>query len=101
MGNKKKRRSIITFAILIVVLLLVSAATWLASGQTYTDAETGEQAVVTGASLSDILMAPIGGWHDAGDMTQTTTNTAECTYALFELLHLRVLRHTAEDHAGL
>ncbi len=28
-----------------------------------------------------------GGWHDAGDMTQTTTNTAECTYALFELLH--------------
>ena len=68
MGNKKKRRSISTFAILIVVLLLVSAATWLASGQTYTDAETGEQAVVTGASLSDILMAPIGGWHDAGDV---------------------------------
>lgn len=27
-----------------------------------------------------------GGWHDAGDMTETTTNTAECTYALFELL---------------
>ena len=68
MGNKKKRRSLSTFAILIVVLLLVSAATWLASGQTYTDAETGEQAVVTGASLSDILMAPIGGWHDAGDV---------------------------------
>ena len=43
MGNKKKRRSISTFAILIVVLLLVSAATWLASGQTYTDAETGPQ----------------------------------------------------------
>ena len=68
MGNKKKRRSLSTFAILIVVLLLVSAATWLASGQTYTDAETGEQAVVVGASLSDILMAPIGGWHDAGDV---------------------------------
>ena len=49
MGNKKKRRSLSTFAILIVVLLLVSAATWLASGQTYTDAETGEQAVVVGA----------------------------------------------------
>ena len=31
-----------------------------------------------------------GGWHDAGDMTQTTTNTSECTYALFELLgHIR------------
>ena len=68
MGNKKKRRSLSTFAILIVVLLLVSAATWLASGQTYTDAETGEQVAVTGASLSDILMAPIGGWHDAGDV---------------------------------
>ena len=68
MGNKKKRRSISTFAILIVVLLLVSAATWLASGQTYTDAETGEQVAVVGAGLSDILMAPIGGWHDAGDV---------------------------------
>ena len=68
MGNKKKRRSLSTFAILIVVLLLVSAATWLASGQTYTDAETGEQVAVVGASLSDILMAPIGGWHDAGDV---------------------------------
>lgn len=68
MGNKKKRRSISTFAILIVVLLLVSAATWLASGQTYTDAETGEQVAVVGAGLSDILMAPIGGWHGAGDV---------------------------------
>lgn len=68
MGNKKKRRSISTFAILIVVLLLVSAATWLASGQTYTDAETGEQVAVVGAGLSDILMAPISGWHDAGDV---------------------------------
>ena len=68
MGNKKKRRSLSTFAILIVVLLPVSAATWLASGQTYTDAETGGQAVVVGASLSDILMAPMGAWHDAGDV---------------------------------
>lgn len=68
MGNKKKRRSLSTFAILIAVLLLVSAATWITSGQTYTDSETGELAVVTGASLSDILMAPIGGWHNAGDV---------------------------------
>ena len=68
MGNKKKRRSLSTFAILIVVLLLVSAATWLASGRTYTDAETGELVAVTGATLKDILMAPIGGWHDAGDV---------------------------------
>ena len=68
MGNKKKRRSLSTFAILIAVLLLVSAATWLTSGQTYTDAETGELATVTGATLNDILMAPIGGWHNAGDV---------------------------------
>ncbi|MDR1641541.1 MAG: glycoside hydrolase family 9 protein, partial [Clostridiales bacterium] len=34
----------------------------------------------------DLSIVANGGWHDAGDMTQTTTNTAECTYALFELL---------------
>ena len=68
MGNKKKRRSLSTFAILIAVLLLVSIATWVTSGQTYTDAETGELAAVTGATLNDILMAPINGWHNAGDV---------------------------------
>ena len=68
MGNKKKRRSLSTFAILIAVLLLVSIATWVTSGQTYTDAETSELAAVTGATLNDILMAPINGWHNAGDV---------------------------------
>ena len=68
MAEKKKRRSISTFAILLAVLLLVSIVTWIASGQTYTDVETGETAQVVGASLSDILMAPIGGWHDAREV---------------------------------
>lgn len=68
MAEKKKRRSISTFAILLAVLLLVSVVTWIASGQTYTDPETGEAAQVVGASLSDILMAPIAGWHDAREV---------------------------------
>lgn len=72
MAEKKKKRSISTFAILLAVLLVVSIVTWIASGQTYTgfDEETGEavEMAVEGASLSDILMAPIAGWHDAGDV---------------------------------
>ena len=68
MAEKKKRRSLSTFAILLAVLLAVSLVTWLASGQTYTNTETGEAAQVVGASVSDILMAPIAGWHDAGDV---------------------------------
>lgn len=68
MAEKKKKRSISTFAILLAVLLLVSIVTWIASGQTYTDVETGEAAQVVGASLSDILMAPIAGWHDAREV---------------------------------
>ncbi len=72
MAEKKKRRSLNTFLILLAVLLVVSVVTWIASGQTYTgfDEETGEavEMAVTGASLSDILMAPIAGWHDAGDV---------------------------------
>ena len=68
MTAARKRRSVSTFAILLCVLLLVAAATWLAQGRTYTDPETGEIAKVSSASLSDILMAPILGWHDAGDV---------------------------------
>ena len=68
MTAARKRRSVSTFAILLSVLLLVAAATWLAQGRTYTDPETGEIAQVAPASLSDILMAPILGWHDAGDV---------------------------------
>ena len=66
--KQKKRRQISTFAILICVLLLVAAATWLAQGKPYTDPETGETMEVVGAGLSDILMAPVNGWHDAGDV---------------------------------
>lgn len=66
--KKNKRRSISTFVILLCVLLVVSIATWIAQGNTYTDVETGEVAAVTAAGLSDILMAPINGWHDAGDV---------------------------------
>ena len=68
MSASKKRRSVSTFAILLCVLLLVAAATWLAQGRTYTDPETGEAAMVVAVGLSDILMAPINGWHDAGDV---------------------------------
>ena len=67
MAEKKKRRSISTFAILLAVLLVVSIVTWIASGQPYTNSD-GEAAEVVGASLSDILMAPIAGWHNAGDV---------------------------------
>ena len=66
--KKNKRRAISTFAILLCVLLLVAIATWVTQGNTYTDPETGETMEVVGASLSDILMAPINGWHDAGDV---------------------------------
>lgn len=67
-AKKKKKRALSTFGILLAVLLLVSIVTWIASGQTYTNPDTGEQAAVLGASLSQILMAPIAGWHDAGDV---------------------------------
>ena len=57
---------------LLAVLLVVSVVTWIANGQTYTgfDEETGEavEMAVEGATLSDILMAPLNGWHDAGDV---------------------------------
>ncbi len=64
----KKKRSLNTFVILLAVLLAVSVCTWFVAGKTYTDPESGEVVEVVGASLSDILMAPIGGWHDAGDV---------------------------------
>ena len=66
--KKNKRRQISTFAILLCVLLLVAIATWLAQGNVYTDPETGAARTVTGASLGEILMAPVNGWHDAGDV---------------------------------
>ncbi len=67
-AKKKAKRSLSTFAILLCVLLLASIFTWIAQGNTYTNTETGEMVTVTAAGLSDILMAPIAGWHDAGDV---------------------------------
>ena len=66
--KRNKRRQISTVAILLCVLLLVAIATWLAQGNVYTDPETGTERTVTGASLGEILMAPVNGWHDAGDV---------------------------------
>lgn len=68
MAKNKKKRAISTFAILLCVLLVVAIATWVTAGSTYTDPDTGETLEVTGASFSDIVMAPINGWHDAGDV---------------------------------
>ncbi|MBQ4375745.1 MAG: YfcC family protein [Erysipelotrichales bacterium] len=67
MSTTKKRKSLGTFGILLCVLLLVAAVSWLVAGKPYTDAEGVEQAV-HGATLHDILMAPINGFHDAGDV---------------------------------
>ena len=67
MSTTKKRKSLGTFGILLCVLLLVAAVSWLVAGKPYTDAEGVEQ-VVHGATLHDILMAPINGFHDAGDV---------------------------------
>jgi len=58
--SKKAKRSISTFAILLAVMLLVSIATWIAAGNTYTDAD-GNTAEVVGATSSDIFMAPVNG----------------------------------------
>ena len=57
MAKHGKKRSLSTFLILLLVLLAVSAVTWMAAGNTYTDAETGALLTVSGASLSDTLMA--------------------------------------------
>lgn len=65
--SKKAKRSISTFAILLAVMLLVSIATWIAAGNTYTDAD-GNTAEVVGATSSDIFMAPVNGFADAADV---------------------------------
>ena len=56
--SKKAKRSISTFAILLAVMLLVSIATWIAAGNTYTDAD-GNTAEVVGATSRDIFMASL------------------------------------------
>lgn len=64
---KKKRRGLNTYEILFIILAVVSIVTWFAAGQEYTT-QDGETAVVVGATLHDFFMAPINGFHDAGDV---------------------------------
>ena len=53
--------------ILLLVLLFVAICTWLTNGQPYITDE-GEQAAVAGATFQQILMAPIAGFHNAGEV---------------------------------
>ena len=52
---------------MLLVLLFVAVVTWICAGKTYTTAD-GETGVVTVATFSQILMAPIAGFHNAGDV---------------------------------
>lgn len=63
---KKARRSLNTYEILLIVLVLVSIATVFLNGRPYMTDE-GEKAVV-GASFSAVLMAPVKGFENAGDV---------------------------------
>ncbi len=67
MEKNKKKRSLGTYSILIIVLLLVAAASWILAGQGYIDAD-GNAAAVKAATFADIIMAPIKGFHNAGDV---------------------------------
>ena len=52
---------------MLLVLLFVAVVTWICAGKTYTTAD-GETGGVTVATFSQILMAPIAGFHNAGDV---------------------------------
>ena len=67
MEKNKKKRSLGTYSILIIVLLLVAVASWILAGQGYIDAD-GNVATVKAATFANIIMAPINGFHDAGDV---------------------------------
>lgn len=67
MEKNKKKRSLGTYSILIIVLLLVAVASWILAGQGYIDAD-GNAATVQAATFANIIMAPINGFHDAGDV---------------------------------
>ncbi len=67
MEKNKKKRSLGTYSILIIVLLLVAVASWILAGQGYIDAD-GNAATVKAATFANIIMAPINGFHDAGDV---------------------------------
>ncbi len=68
MSNEKKRKfSLGTYGILIIILIAVAVITNFASGQPYVNSE-GVEGVVEGASFSQTLLAPIRGFHDAGEV---------------------------------
>ncbi|MDD6599464.1 MAG: YfcC family protein, partial [Galactobacillus timonensis] len=60
-NTEHKKRRLGTFGILLLVLLFVAVVTWICAGKTYTTAD-GETGVVTAATFSQILMAPIAGF---------------------------------------
>lgn len=64
---KKRKLTLGTYGILIIILVAVSVITMLASGKPYIDSE-GQEAVVKGATFSQILLAPVKGFHEAGEV---------------------------------
>ena len=62
--KKKSRKSLGTFSILLIVLAVVSLVTIFMNGKSYVN-EAGEAVEVVGATLSQIIMAPVAGYHDA------------------------------------
>lgn len=65
--QQKTKKRLGTYGILLLVLLFVAICTWLTNGQPYITDE-GEQAAVAGATFQQILMAPIAGFHNAGEV---------------------------------
>ena len=65
--QQKTKKRLGTYGILLLVLLFVAICTWLTNGQPYITDE-GEQAAVAGATFPHILMAPIAGFHNAGEV---------------------------------
>ena len=65
--KKKSRKSLGTFSILLIVLAVVSLVTIFMNGKSYVN-EAGEAVEVVGATLSQIIMAPVAGYHDASDV---------------------------------
>ena len=64
---KKKRKMLTSFSIILIILAIVALVTVFMNGMTVTDAE-GAEAVITGATLPDFLMAPVKGFGDAIDV---------------------------------
>ncbi len=64
---KKKRKMLTSFSIILIILAVVALITVFMNGMSVTDAE-GAEAVITGATLPDFLMAPVKGFGDAIDV---------------------------------